>query len=109
MKEVVHVLAGHDRFNKNKLMIWGLLPLSIKLSAKDTNGELLVFEHNGIQKEARRVMCITGRTNGFMSLPGSLLSKSATGSSGLDRAKRFSLLEMFLTAGPTSARSQARY
>ena len=50
MEEVVHVSAGHDRFNKNKLMIWGLLPLSIKLSGKDSGGELLVFEHNGIQK-----------------------------------------------------------
>ena len=50
MKEPVHVSAGKDRFNENEMMIWGLLPLSIKLSAKDTGGELLVFEHNGIRK-----------------------------------------------------------
>ena len=50
MEEVVHVSAGNDRFKKNELKIWGLLPLSITLSAKDTGGELLVFEHNGIQK-----------------------------------------------------------
>jgi mannose-6-phosphate isomerase-like protein (cupin superfamily) len=50
MKEVVHVSAGNDRFNKNELSIWGLLPLSIKLSSKDTGGELLVFEHNGIRE-----------------------------------------------------------
>lgn len=42
--------AGKDRFNENEMMIWGLLPLSIKLSGKDTGGELLVFEHNGIRK-----------------------------------------------------------
>jgi quercetin dioxygenase-like cupin family protein len=50
MEKVVHVSAGNDRFDKNQLSIWGLLPLSIKLSSKDTGGELLVFEHNGIQK-----------------------------------------------------------
>ena len=50
MDEAVHVSAGKDRFNENEMMIWGLLPLSIKLSGKDTGGELLAFEHNGIRK-----------------------------------------------------------
>jgi len=40
----IHVPAGHDRFAKPGLTIWGLIPLAIKLSAKDTGGELLVFQ-----------------------------------------------------------------
>ncbi len=50
MREAVHVSTGKDRFRENEMMIWGLLPLSIKLSGSDTGGELLVFEHNGIRK-----------------------------------------------------------
>jgi quercetin dioxygenase-like cupin family protein len=50
LKGAVHVSGGKDRFKEDELMIWGLLPLSIKLSAKDSGGELLVFEHNGIRK-----------------------------------------------------------
>lgn len=32
------------------MMIWGLLPLSIKLSGRDTNGQVLLFEHKNILK-----------------------------------------------------------
>jgi quercetin dioxygenase-like cupin family protein len=46
----VPVLSGKDRFGNNKLMIWGLLPLSIKLSGHDTGGQVLMFEHNNIPK-----------------------------------------------------------
>lgn len=44
------VLAGKDRFQEDERLIWGLIPLSIKLSGKDTGGELLVFEHNNMGK-----------------------------------------------------------
>ena len=50
LSKSVPVLAGKDRFEENDLMIWGLLPLSIKLSGKDTGGELLVFEHANMGK-----------------------------------------------------------
>ena len=50
LKKAVHVSSGKDRFKEDKLMIWGLIPLSIKLSAKDTGGELLVFEHSNMGK-----------------------------------------------------------
>jgi mannose-6-phosphate isomerase-like protein (cupin superfamily) len=39
------VPAGKDRFNENNLSIWGLIPLSTKLSSRDTAGELFIFEH----------------------------------------------------------------
>lgn len=50
LEKQVRVLAGKDRFGGDNLMIWGLLPLSIKLSGRDTNGQLLMFEHNNIRK-----------------------------------------------------------
>jgi mannose-6-phosphate isomerase-like protein (cupin superfamily) len=50
LKDPIHVARGEDRFSRNELMIWGLLPLSIKLSAKDTGGESLVFEHKNMGK-----------------------------------------------------------
>jgi mannose-6-phosphate isomerase-like protein (cupin superfamily) len=46
----VYVPAGKDRSDQNGLMIWGLLPLAIKLSTKDTGGELLVFQHTDMGK-----------------------------------------------------------
>ena len=50
LKKAVHVSSDKDRFKEDELMIWGLIPLSIKLSAKDTGGELLVFEHSNMGK-----------------------------------------------------------
>ena len=44
------VNAGKDRFKNDNMMIWGLLPLSIKVSGKDTNGQVLLFEHNSMGK-----------------------------------------------------------
>jgi mannose-6-phosphate isomerase-like protein (cupin superfamily) len=44
------ILAGKDRFHENERMIWGLIPLSIKLSGQDTGGEALLFEHNNMGK-----------------------------------------------------------
>ena len=41
----LHIPAGQDRFGENALSIWGQLPLAIKLSAKDTDGAFLAFEH----------------------------------------------------------------
>ena len=40
-----HVRAGTDRFNNNGATIWGLLPLADKLSSRDTQGQLYIFEH----------------------------------------------------------------
>ena len=48
--EGIHVAAGKDRFKEDGLMIWGLIPLAIKLSSKDTGGELLVFQHTDMGK-----------------------------------------------------------
>ena len=46
--QIKPIEAGKDRFGQHQQMIWGLLPLSIKLSSKETGGELLVFEHRNI-------------------------------------------------------------
>lgn len=46
----VHVPAGRDRHTNDNAMIWGLIPLAIKLSARDTGGELLVFMHPNMGK-----------------------------------------------------------
>jgi mannose-6-phosphate isomerase-like protein (cupin superfamily) len=48
--KAVHVAAGSDRFEPQELTIWGLIPLSIKVSGKDTGGELLIFEHRDMGK-----------------------------------------------------------
>lgn len=45
-----HVSAGKDRFQEDELLIWGMIPLSTKLSAKDTGGNLFVFEHKNMGK-----------------------------------------------------------
>jgi len=44
----IHVAAGRDRHGQENAMIWGLIPLTIKLSADDTAGELLVFQHTNM-------------------------------------------------------------
>ena len=46
----VPVRAGQDRFHEHQPMIWGLIPLSIKVSGHDTGGELFVFEHRNMGK-----------------------------------------------------------
>jgi mannose-6-phosphate isomerase-like protein (cupin superfamily) len=43
--KAVYVAAGTDRREENGMMIWGLLPLSIKVSTADTGGSLFVFQH----------------------------------------------------------------
>ncbi len=45
LQDSLHVPAGTDRFGENGLSIWGLLPLATKLSGKDTDGQLFIFEH----------------------------------------------------------------
>lgn len=40
----VSVSGGADRFGDD-LRIWGLIPLQVKVSAADTDGELFLFEH----------------------------------------------------------------
>lgn len=43
-RRAVFVPNGQDRFQR-QLMIWGVIPLQIKVSSKDTANELFVFEH----------------------------------------------------------------
>lgn len=48
--KAVPVPAGTDRFKNDQQLIWGLIPLSTKLSSKDTAGQLYVFEHKEMGK-----------------------------------------------------------
>jgi mannose-6-phosphate isomerase-like protein (cupin superfamily) len=41
----IHVPGGKDRNQQNELLIWGLIPLSVKISTADTDGRLFMFEH----------------------------------------------------------------
>lgn len=47
--KAVFVPSGKNRFEE-QLMIWGVIPLQIKVSGKDTDGSLFVFEHVGMSK-----------------------------------------------------------
>lgn len=42
--KAVYVPNGKNRF-KEELLIWGVIPLQIKVSGKDTDDSLFVFEH----------------------------------------------------------------
>jgi quercetin dioxygenase-like cupin family protein len=44
MQGPVYVPSGKNRFEE-ELMIWGVIPLQIKVSSSDTAGRLFVFEH----------------------------------------------------------------
>ncbi len=46
----IHVPFGKDRHNENELMIWGIIPLSIKVSTADTGGALFLFQHKDMGK-----------------------------------------------------------
>src|SRR5687767_8768086 len=48
-EKAVYVPNGKNRFQK-ELMIWGVIPLEIKVSGKDTNDSLFVFEHTKMSK-----------------------------------------------------------
>jgi quercetin dioxygenase-like cupin family protein len=48
-EKAVYVPNGKNRFQE-ELMIWGVIPLQIKVSGKDTNGSLFVFEHANMGK-----------------------------------------------------------
>jgi mannose-6-phosphate isomerase-like protein (cupin superfamily) len=45
-----HTPSGKDRFKEDDLMIWGAIPLSTKLSSKDTGGAIYLFEHADMGK-----------------------------------------------------------
>jgi mannose-6-phosphate isomerase-like protein (cupin superfamily) len=47
--KAVYVPNGKNRF-KEELMIWGVIPLQIKISSKDTDGSFFLFEHARMQK-----------------------------------------------------------
>lgn len=44
------VPAGKDRFGQDQQSIWGLVPVSTKLSARDSNGAVYIFEHTDMGK-----------------------------------------------------------
>ena len=48
-EKAVYVPDGKNRFQK-ELMIWGAIPLQIKVSSKDTMGSFFVFEHAKMSK-----------------------------------------------------------
>lgn len=43
-EKAVYVPNGKNRFQE-ELMIWGVIPLQIKVSGKDTDGSFFLFEH----------------------------------------------------------------
>jgi mannose-6-phosphate isomerase-like protein (cupin superfamily) len=43
-QRALHVPNGRNRFEE-EMMIWGVIPLQIKVSSNDTAGRLFVFEH----------------------------------------------------------------
>ena len=47
--KAVYVPDGKNRFQE-ELMIWGIIPLQIKVSGKDTGGSHFVFEHDRMGK-----------------------------------------------------------
>ena len=47
--KAVYVPTGKNRFNE-ELMIWGVIPLQIKVSGKDTGGSFFAFEHAKMSK-----------------------------------------------------------
>ena len=49
VEKAVYVPNGKNRFEK-VLMIWGVIPLQIKVSGKETDGSLFVFEHAKMSK-----------------------------------------------------------
>lgn len=48
-QRAIHVPNGRNRFDE-ELMIWGVIPLQIKVSSSDTAGSFFVFEHAGMGK-----------------------------------------------------------
>lgn len=45
----LYVPGGKDRFQQ-ELRIWGVIPLEVKVSTSDTDGQLFVFEHADMGK-----------------------------------------------------------
>ena len=46
----VPVPAGQDRYRENGLKIWGLIPLTTKVSTRDSGGGVYIFEHTNMGK-----------------------------------------------------------
>jgi quercetin dioxygenase-like cupin family protein len=47
MQRALYIPDGRSRFEE-ELMIWGVIPLQIKVSTEDTRGAFFVFEHAGM-------------------------------------------------------------
>lgn len=50
LRNAFQVSAKQDRFGNNAMKIWGLIPLSIKISSSDTGGKLFLFQHENMTK-----------------------------------------------------------
>jgi mannose-6-phosphate isomerase-like protein (cupin superfamily) len=48
-EKAVYIPNGKNRFHE-ELMIWGVIPLQIKVSGKDTDGAFFAFEHAKMSK-----------------------------------------------------------
>ncbi|HET9744438.1 MAG TPA: cupin domain-containing protein [Chitinophagaceae bacterium] len=48
-EKAIYVPNGKNRF-REELMIWGIIPLQIKISSRDTEGSYFVFEHSKMSK-----------------------------------------------------------
>ncbi|MBX7257104.1 MAG: cupin domain-containing protein [Candidatus Hydrogenedentes bacterium] len=48
--KAVAVPAGKDRFDENTQMVFGVFPLATKVSSKDTDGAVYIFEHAEMPK-----------------------------------------------------------
>jgi hypothetical protein len=63
ISKAVQVAAGNDRFGAEVLFVNGRF--DCKVSAKDTNGDLCIYDTLRTEKVGLRFTCTTLRTNGF--------------------------------------------
>lgn len=47
--KAIHVPSGKDRFEQD-VKIWGAIPLEVKVSSEDTDGNLFIFEHTDMSQ-----------------------------------------------------------
>ncbi len=76
----LYVPNGKDRLEE-ELMIWGVIPLLIKISTDDTDGALFVFEHADMGKGGPRGISTTSKTSGSTRSRATSPSRSARSSS----------------------------
>ena len=64
-EKAVYVPNGKNRFHE-ELMIWGVIPLQIKLSGKDTDDSILFSNMQKWVKVDHHAISIMNRMNGFI-------------------------------------------